>query len=224
MVPGYEYPAGRLTMKMKCPHCGVRGSVSDSLIGKRVKCPKCKEIFTAEEEGSSATLGNEPKKKSPIETAGQRTVAESSAGMTAMDEASLEEELAKIFDDMKKSTAEHETEPVGNRAAEEEDTGPLSEEELQSQLEDILDERCSVCGTIVGRATKHELYGNVYCSNCLPEIEEGADAAAGRHLTLSGDIGPKKKSSGFWRNLGAVLAGLVIIGLIVAGGYYLIQM
>ena len=34
-------------MKMLCPNCGVKGSADDSYIGKKVKCPKCKEIFEA---------------------------------------------------------------------------------------------------------------------------------------------------------------------------------
>ncbi|WP_457577364.1 hypothetical protein [Desulfomarina sp.] len=34
-------------MKMLCPNCGVRGSADDSYIGKKVKCPKCNEIFKA---------------------------------------------------------------------------------------------------------------------------------------------------------------------------------
>ncbi len=37
-------------MKMICPHCGVKGSAADSLLGKRVKCPKCTEIFVISSE------------------------------------------------------------------------------------------------------------------------------------------------------------------------------
>lgn len=32
-------------MKMTCPHCGVKGSVDDSLFQKKVKCPKCLSLF-----------------------------------------------------------------------------------------------------------------------------------------------------------------------------------
>ena len=32
-------------MKMLCPHCGVKGTVDDSFVGKKVKCPKCNDIF-----------------------------------------------------------------------------------------------------------------------------------------------------------------------------------
>ena len=33
-------------MKMICPHCGVKGSAAAALLGKKVKCPKCMEIFS----------------------------------------------------------------------------------------------------------------------------------------------------------------------------------
>jgi len=32
-------------MKMKCPHCGISGSAEESLGGRKVKCPKCTNIF-----------------------------------------------------------------------------------------------------------------------------------------------------------------------------------
>lgn len=41
--------AGEVGMKMKCPHCGVRGNTDKSLSGQRVKCPKCRKIFMVPE-------------------------------------------------------------------------------------------------------------------------------------------------------------------------------
>lgn len=32
-------------MKMICPHCGVKGSANDALLGRKVKCPKCTTVF-----------------------------------------------------------------------------------------------------------------------------------------------------------------------------------
>lgn len=37
-------------MKITCPHCGVKGSADDSLLGTKVKCPKCLGIFVVESE------------------------------------------------------------------------------------------------------------------------------------------------------------------------------
>ncbi len=39
-------------MKMVCPHCYVNGIVDDSLIGRRVKCPKCTNIFVVSSDSS----------------------------------------------------------------------------------------------------------------------------------------------------------------------------
>lgn len=34
-------------MKMRCPHCGVSGSVDDSYLGRTLSCPKCRAKFEA---------------------------------------------------------------------------------------------------------------------------------------------------------------------------------
>jgi uncharacterized membrane protein len=42
-------------MKLVCPHCGVKGSIDDKFLGKKLKCPKCNQSFTvAEEEAAQA--------------------------------------------------------------------------------------------------------------------------------------------------------------------------
>ena len=171
-------------MKMKCPYCGVNGTVSDSLLGKRVRCPKCKEVFKVTAATAPPAPENEPKKEPIIEASGYVTDAAPAPGMTAKDEAALEEEIAKIFDDMKKSATDPwpDTQTLNNDTAASDrtegdetkessgtDSGPLSEEDLKSELEDILGENCSMCGTNVGKATKFELDGKIYCSACLPE-------------------------------------------------------
>jgi predicted Zn finger-like uncharacterized protein len=40
-----------MAVVIQCPSCQRRVSVPDTLLGKRVKCPKCKESFTASETG-----------------------------------------------------------------------------------------------------------------------------------------------------------------------------
>lgn len=32
-------------MKIYCPHCGVKGSADDSYSGRKIRCPKCQEMF-----------------------------------------------------------------------------------------------------------------------------------------------------------------------------------
>ena len=33
---------------IECPHCAYRANVSEELVGKKTKCPKCQQIFTIE--------------------------------------------------------------------------------------------------------------------------------------------------------------------------------
>ncbi len=49
-------------MKMHCPHCGVKGSVDDSYVGRKIRCPKCQETFRcqADEEISRDVAQQEP--------------------------------------------------------------------------------------------------------------------------------------------------------------------
>ncbi|MBL4903846.1 MAG: hypothetical protein JKY62_14510 [Desulfocapsa sp.] len=37
-------------MKIDCPHCGVAGSIDDSLANKKLRCPKCNKVFLVPEE------------------------------------------------------------------------------------------------------------------------------------------------------------------------------
>lgn len=37
----------RSTMRIHCPHCGVKGSLDDKFAGRKIQCPKCKEKFVA---------------------------------------------------------------------------------------------------------------------------------------------------------------------------------
>lgn len=35
-------------MKMQCPRCGVKGSLDDAYVGKKIECPRCKNMFLAD--------------------------------------------------------------------------------------------------------------------------------------------------------------------------------
>lgn len=41
-------------MKIQCPECGVTGSLDDAHAGKRIRCPKCKAHFVAEDIGPAS--------------------------------------------------------------------------------------------------------------------------------------------------------------------------
>ena len=60
------------TLKMLCPHCGVKGSAGDSYRGKMVKCPKCKTVFEVSPEGESfPESAQTPPPLSPLESKDQ---------------------------------------------------------------------------------------------------------------------------------------------------------
>jgi predicted Zn finger-like uncharacterized protein len=232
-------------MKMKCPHCGVSGSVSDSLLGKKVKCPKCKEVFRVE-----VAQAPPAQKKEPIIEASRHGVGTAPApGMTAQDEASLEEEIAKIFDDMKRSAivdygADNEPQTrddgfgkgivdkdsVENEVKKDEpetDTDSISEDELNSELEAMLGKKCSVCGAFVGQAIKHEIGGNVYCSACLPSDSRateqgiGGGGNTGKDLTVSGPgLEDMMKKSGIKKR--TIFIAIGVIFAVLAALFYLI--
>ena len=223
-------------MKMKCPCCGVNGSVSDTLLGRRVRCPKCKEIFTAmETPAPSRDHGSLP------ETSGYHQGETPAPGMTAQDEAALEDEIAKIFEDMTRSAPDNVPDSRQERNALQEgsqDTGSpaqedsagssqedsLNEEELKSGLEDILSEKCSACGAPVGKSTQHDLEGKVYCSACLPSDSGEADElSSGKELAVSDSEAPKTLK-GDWEGKAAILAALGILAVILFAAVYIIIM
>lgn len=36
-------------MKMICPHCGLKGTAEETLLGKKVRCPECQQVFRVDE-------------------------------------------------------------------------------------------------------------------------------------------------------------------------------
>ena len=160
--------------------------------------------------------------------------------MTAQDEAALQDEIAKIFEEMTRS----ETDPVpdsrqdrtgqgderdaesaaqrGKDESSQEDTGSFSEEDLAGGLEDILGEKCSVCGALVGQNTQHELEGKVYCSACLPAHNgEAGESSSSKELALA-DSEARKPSKRDWEGKAAILAALGIFAVILFAAFYII--
>ena len=56
-----------MTIESNCPGCGTKVRVPESLLGKRVKCPSCNMIFTAEAPaaGFEEVPEDEPKSATP---------------------------------------------------------------------------------------------------------------------------------------------------------------
>ncbi len=43
-------------MKMICPECGLKGTADDTLLGKKVRCPECQQVFRVDD--SVTVAGN----------------------------------------------------------------------------------------------------------------------------------------------------------------------
>ena len=53
-------------MKLNCPNCGVKGTADDSYAGKKVRCPKCQEMFLANPETSIEEIDSTPVDVPPV--------------------------------------------------------------------------------------------------------------------------------------------------------------
>ena len=80
-------------MKMHCPHCGVKGSVDDQFIGRKIRCPKCTETFWCRPDTETAVDGSEPLEAMPP------SLAKSQDLQAVSDEDSLVESLPETADD-----------------------------------------------------------------------------------------------------------------------------
>ena len=177
-------------MKMKCPHCGVNGSVSESLVGKRVKCPKCGEIFSVPLDTDAASP------KPEMHASEHFPASESAAEIPVQDDAALDEELERIFQDMKNSEQDQNPEPgeaernvqphaVTTGSASEEtlevregdgaDAEGFDDEESLSAVENIPAEKCSACGVPADNTTLSIHDGLTFCQTCVPEKTGEAD-------------------------------------------------
>lgn len=97
-------------MKICCPSCGVRGTAADTYRGKKVKCPKCREIFIATE----VTAG--PVETDETKTAEPSAVAATGGQGTEPPAAETREEREKeTIPDWQQIAAEIEAQAVGDR-------------------------------------------------------------------------------------------------------------
>ncbi len=86
-------------MKKDCPQCGVKGSVDDSYIGRKIRCPKCREEFIclADEVVLAGGAEQESLPSHGGESAAPALVDESSAAESLTPE--VEETVALLADE-----------------------------------------------------------------------------------------------------------------------------
>jgi uncharacterized membrane protein/formylmethanofuran dehydrogenase subunit E len=155
-------------MKIDCPHCGVHGSVDDSLAGRKLRCPKCSKIFlvtddmvpdTAEDHLVRQEILHDPPFEAPLAVS---AVVEPEEDLGIIEETAIAEEIEIPEDDILESV------PV--QSVEEEEL------ELDNDGEDESDiSTCSACGQSFATAFLVEIDSKFYCALCQPDFEEKED-------------------------------------------------
>ncbi|RUM40555.1 MAG: hypothetical protein DSY80_10060, partial [Desulfocapsa sp.] len=150
-------------MKIDCPHCGVHGTVDDSLAGRKLRCPKCSKVFLVTDDmvpdvDESNLVHQEILNDSPeaVESTGAAPAAVATA------------ELAVDIADTQESA---------------EDTVAV-DEELEISEEDMYEpapvqpgtemSTCFSCGQSFAAAFLEEIDNNFYCALCASD-DEGED-------------------------------------------------
>ncbi len=170
-------------MKMQCPRCGVKGSIDDSYAGRKIRCPKCKEMFQADAEvaldleGMAGQVEDVPVENieqglDPQEGTSQEetradvtAVEEVQAAADSSSEDSVEDELLQAQDD-EVDTVQQEVAP----------------EEVASAAQDgslIMKVKCVTCGKY--RDTDElfmEIDGLPYCARCGSQEEDELSTSA----------------------------------------------
>ena len=155
-------------MKIDCPHCGVHGSVDDSLAGRKLRCPKCSKIFlvtddmvpdTAEDHLVRQEILRDPPSEVPLAAS---TVVEPEEDLGIIEKTATAEEIETPEDDI--------LEPAPVQSVEEEEL------ELDSDGEDEHDmSTCSACGQSFATAFLVEIDSKYYCALCQPNFEDSED-------------------------------------------------
>ena len=164
-------------MKIDCPHCGVHGSVDDSLAAKKLRCPKCSKVFLVADDmvpdAEESNLVHQEILPDPPETPPAASVEQESEEDLAIPEESVSDDAVEISeDDMSEATSV--------QAAEVEDLEPDdgdSEDEVEMSL-------CSECKHSFSMEFLVEIDSQLYCALCQPDSEDVEDEE--ENLALDG--------------------------------------
>jgi len=155
-------------MKIDCPHCGVHGSVDDSLAGRKLRCPKCSKVFLITEdvlpEGDDTGMvhqeilyDNESERAEVVE---QESIQPEETVEPEEEAVADEEEIAAGSEEIGESIGEpgvfEGVEGVGEAPAE--DDPALLE--------------CSVCKQPFAAEFMAEIDSMPYCPLCQPDSDE----------------------------------------------------
>ncbi len=158
-------------MKIDCPHCGVHGSVNDSLAGRKLRCPKCSKVFLITEDI--------PPEVDDVGIVHQEILYDDKPQISGIvEQETLETEEAADPE----GVAEPEEEKIAVEIEEPEET--IEELEEPDVIEDPEEvpleddstlEECSVCNQSFVPEFMVEIDSKLYCALCQPDSEEGLE-------------------------------------------------
>lgn len=178
-------------MKIDCPHCGVHGSVDDSIAGKKLRCPKCSKVFLLTEEVLPEVDDTGMMRQEILHDDGQQAPDSVAQGImaTGTDE-SVEPEDEIPGETVEESEEVVDIEGVDDIPSESEEELLGSKEEdlpdeeiLDEEVLDLMDdegeeeepaelEKCSGCGESLNPEFLETVGSERLCALCLPETEE----------------------------------------------------
>ena len=178
-------------MKIDCPHCGVHGSVDDSLAGKKLRCPKCSKVFLVTDDMVPEGGDNDLVRQELLHDPPDEPVADEAAELsdeessTAAAEHALEEELDKIEND---AGSEEERSDAVSDITDDDMFDPMPVQEVLEESDESTAEgedesetpmdTCSACGESFASAFLVEVDSQLYCALCAPEDEDDEEGAA----------------------------------------------
>ncbi|MEN8189208.1 MAG: hypothetical protein ABFS19_05130 [Thermodesulfobacteriota bacterium] len=198
-------------MKMTCPHCGISGSAGDSLLGTKVRCPKCSKVFIVE--------GDLPHAGIAAPSPAEEVVAREVDIPAEVPSETLDYDILDEIDD----------EPQAEEVIEEieaEEIEIVEESGDEVNIADIPTEPCAGCGESFHPDFLQEVESKLYCGICQPEVVEEQDQGQSPATALldsqasdKAQKKPKKKGSSIGRIL-LLLLILIILGGVAVYFYY----
>ena len=177
-------------MKIDCPHCGVHGSVDDSLARKKLRCPKCSKVFLVTDDmvpegGDNDLVRQELLNDPPHVPVTDEPADLSDDSSVAAAEQALEDELDTV-DTEAASEEESSDEEPDTDITDDEMFDPMPVQEVpEESVENAVDgeedesetpmDTCSACGESFASAFLVEVDSQLYCALCQPEEEEADD-------------------------------------------------
>lgn len=141
-------------MKIDCPHCGVHGSVDDSLAEKKLRCPKCRKVFLINSEDILSRVDPAGVITQESHDTEQQNLAPVAQGLMA---AKLAESVGSESDSLLGEAEEvEEIEEIGD-----------TENAADSSVE-----ICSACAQSFAAEFLEEVDSKLYCAMCLPDTDD----------------------------------------------------